>query len=700
MLRRKIAFLCKPFLENFLSEVTKHFERNHDIRKCYSLEEKEIVEAIKWADIVWLEWANELAIYVTNHPNILEGKYVILRCFSYEGLTGLMEQVNWKRVNDLILVGEHTKEFFKDKYKKGTPENIHVIPDGVNVDKFKFVDKRKGFNLAFLAHLSHKKGIMLLLQAFAKLVDVNDRYKLFIGGDWQEERYKLYFEHIIKELNLEKNIQFDGWIDNPQQWFEDKNYIVCCSPFEGQAMGVMEAMACGTKPLVHNFPGANTIFPNLFIWTTIDAFVHLVLEDIYSSSFYRMYIKDNYSCYKMLKSIDKLIDDIPIKSDHKTKQIKKENIKISACMMMRNESKNLDRCLKSIVNYVDEIVIVDTGSTDNSIEIARKYDAIIYQHQWMYNFSLHRNQSISYATGDWLLIIDCDEEAIWKASPKDFRNILVNADPDITAMYVHFQDIQKGEIVMSYNSAKIYRAGHIEYKGIVHNRPHVNQGLHVFLNALTIKHYGYDIPDEEMLKKHERTKLLLLTRLQMNPEDWEVYFYLSQISGANKELDLSIEYAEKYLEHKNELSIFNPSIYYPLIQALIAKKDFVNAEKWLREANKELPEDLDIAMAHIQYAIETKKGEMVLRAALLFTEIYKKMEVNPAIAGGRFIYNFNKKSLCFCLYHLSVNFIGKGMEYLNSFQKILATLSDSFKEEMTKLAEKDLQQIGVNILKN
>ena len=89
----------------------------------------------------------------------------------------------------------------------------------------------------------------------------------------------------------------------------------------------------------------------------------------------------------------------------------RQNIpKLSLCMIVKNEEKLLPGCLESAKDFVDEIIIVDTGSTDKTIEIAKQYNAKIYEHPWENNFSKHRNQSISYATSDWILYLDADEE--------------------------------------------------------------------------------------------------------------------------------------------------------------------------------------------------------------------------------------------------------------------------------------------------
>ncbi|VBB05475.1 nucleotide-diphospho-sugar transferases [Lucifera butyrica] len=83
---------------------------------------------------------------------------------------------------------------------------------------------------------------------------------------------------------------------------------------------------------------------------------------------------------------------------------------LSLCMIVKNEEKNLARCLSSVSGAVDEIIIVDTGSADNTLEIARSFGAKITSFLWNNNFSDARNASLSLAGGDWILFLDADEE--------------------------------------------------------------------------------------------------------------------------------------------------------------------------------------------------------------------------------------------------------------------------------------------------
>src|SRR5690606_15855947 len=83
---------------------------------------------------------------------------------------------------------------------------------------------------------------------------------------------------------------------------------------------------------------------------------------------------------------------------------------ISACLIVKNEARHLQRCLASIAPVVDEIIVVDTGSTDTTVEIARQFTPHVHFFEWCDDFSAARNAALQYATQDWVLIINGDEE--------------------------------------------------------------------------------------------------------------------------------------------------------------------------------------------------------------------------------------------------------------------------------------------------
>ncbi len=307
--RLKIAVLCLPGLESFLGEIVRFLGSKHEVKCCSNGNEGEIKTVVDWADTVWLEWANELAVTLTNHQTLLHDKRVICRLHSYEAFAGYLQQIQWERIDDLIFVAEHIKSFVTGQHPEIEKQvgAIHVIANGVNLEKFPFKERTPGRNIAFLGNVNYKKGPMLLLHAFRELVAYDDSYRLFIGGNFQDARYALYFGQMAQELNLQRNLVLDGWVDDVPAWLEDKQYIACSSVLEGHPVGLMEAMARGLKPLIHNFVGARGIYPDKYIWNTVHDFVRLVTEPEYKSSEYRDFIARNFSLEKQMQKIEQII---------------------------------------------------------------------------------------------------------------------------------------------------------------------------------------------------------------------------------------------------------------------------------------------------------------------------------------------------------------------------------------------------------
>jgi glycosyltransferase involved in cell wall biosynthesis len=144
------------------------------------------------------------------------------------------------------------------------------------------------------------------------------------------------------------------------------------------------------------------------------------------------------------------------------------NPTLSLCMIVKNEEKFLPMCLESVKDYVDEIIIVDTGSTDKTVEIAGKYGAKIYNHPWENSFSKARNYSLKYATCDWILILDADEE-IDKEDTHKLKDVIKENGVDIIHLHVFNRTIE-GRNVSIHNSGRLFK-NHLGfcYEGIVHN---------------------------------------------------------------------------------------------------------------------------------------------------------------------------------------------------------------------------------------
>ncbi len=254
----KIAFLCLPGLDNFLKDIVETFSLGYDVKLVVTTDGNQIAEAIKWADIVWLEWANDLAIFATNQIPEIQNKKVVCRLHRYEAFTQFPEKINWKNVDFLIFVAESMKKTFHELHPNinlnGCKEEI--VYNGVDLDKFKFLIHKPGYNLSVLAHINYRKNPETWVQIIGKLKEIDNRYKLHVGGDFQDPLYKIYFDYVKKEMNLENNFILHGWIKEVDKFLEDKDYTLSTSIHEGHPYNILESMARGIKPVILNYSGA------------------------------------------------------------------------------------------------------------------------------------------------------------------------------------------------------------------------------------------------------------------------------------------------------------------------------------------------------------------------------------------------------------------------------------------------------------
>ena len=207
----------------------------------------------------------------------------------------------------------------------------------------------------------------------------------------------------------------------------------------------------------------------------------------------------------------------------------RERPSISACMIVRNEEKLLPECLESIRDWVDEIIIVDTGSTDATIDIARQYGARIFEQPWSNDFSKHRNYSMVQATGDWLFIIDADERFLVEDVPEIIDHMREGRFSALSASVLNVYG-QEEERVTFCNSVRFFRRDlRLSYDGIVHNVLQISKDVPVLQTRARLKHVGYDLSPEQMKAKFERTRSLLKQQLSDNPDDVFALFNYAEL---------------------------------------------------------------------------------------------------------------------------------------------------------------------------
>jgi len=185
---------------------------------------------------------------------------------------------------------------------------------------------------------------------------------------------------------------------------------------------------------------------------------------------------------------------------------------LSLCMIVKNEEKHLTRCLSSVQNVVDEIVVVDTGSSDNTIEIAKSFNAKIFHFDWVDDFSAARNFAMSKCTGDWILYLDADEEL----NPDSIEEVKRYKSRKPAGVYCIVKSLGSSNAIGSVmRYPRLFANVHgVEFVGEVHEQ--ISDSLKknkipLVESEIEIIHHGYAIDEVGLQKKKERNLDLLLS---------------------------------------------------------------------------------------------------------------------------------------------------------------------------------------------
>jgi len=379
-------------------------------------------------------------------------------------------------------------------------------------------------------------------------------------------------------------------------------------------------------------------------------------------------------------------------------------VSVSVFMMVKDEEPNLHRCLSSVEDLADEIVVVDTGSADDSVKICESYGAKVFHHPWEDNFSAHRNQGISYATGDWLYQIDADEE-LCCADPGAFKQWLGRLPEDVSAVALTCEDVIEGELPMRTNMARVFRSGTVHYEKIVHNWPvWTGRPESIRYPEAWFRHYGYDLPADKIRQKCERTIGLLKKRIHDDRQDVHALFLLAcaygwrvRAGGGDADRLLCLKTSAAYIREREKDEHFNTSAYHNAITMALELKQTDRALTILQEAVRVVPEDLDVAMCAVRCGLAAGDPSMVVEGAQRFLTAYDRYGKNPAVAGNAFVYNYTPEALAFCLYYLTVIRLEEGMSALNRFGKVIERTGPAYREAMEKQVSGELARVGITL---
>ena len=225
-------------------------------------------------------------------------------------------------------------------------------------------------------------------------------------------------------------------------------------------------------------------------------------------------------------------------------------IPISVCIITKNEAEHLEKCLSSLQPYAFEIVVVDTGSTDNSKEVALKYTDKVYDFEWVDDFSAARNFSIDHASHNMILVLDTDEyiteldleqmEQLIEANPKGIGNI----------KRLDYFETEQGMRHQISIIERLFNRKYYHYESPIHESlaPIANVSPYYYNLPITADHVGYLGSEDKLYEKAMRDMNLLFLEIEKNPEDAYLYFQVAQSYLLMRDHEHACEYFKLAME--------------------------------------------------------------------------------------------------------------------------------------------------------
>ena len=288
-------------------------------------------ELVMWADVVWFFTCDNNILSATNpdqalkdewkysnrpgawdmHEMDLSQKKIIVQPIDIEVWGGNHAKENmWDVVDHCIFIAPHIRDMaMEDSRMQGHSMQIHTIPFSVNPDKWTFRERKPGFNIAVVAETWESKGIDYVLQIALKLKQIDPRYNItYVGKNQDYQWHQFYRKEFIEENQLP--IKFIEWVDNLDEFLEDKNYLLHSSIKEAFSAATAEAAAKGIRPVLHAFGGYKPLWGDSgWVWQGIDEAIDMITDGEYDSHSYRQYLIDKgYTTDIMMTKIMEVIN--------------------------------------------------------------------------------------------------------------------------------------------------------------------------------------------------------------------------------------------------------------------------------------------------------------------------------------------------------------------------------------------------------
>jgi glycosyltransferase involved in cell wall biosynthesis len=264
---------------------------------------------------------------------------------------------------------------------------------------------------------------------------------------------------------------------------------------------------------------------------------------------------------------------------------------ISLCMIVKNEEIHLARCLQSARGYVDEIIVIDTGSSDKTKEIALSFGALVFDYAWRDDFSHARNFAKEKATKEWILQLDADEYLKVASNPFD---AYVDRSNHV-AFSLEIENIANLGSSFIHSAVRLFKCcPEITYRYRLHEQPSWLQGDLIYKPLpIRIVHTGYLSETVQFKEKNLRNLSILEKEIQDNPNNGFLYTNLSTEYMIQKNYQQAIKIANTAYE-MGEGRAYQAKAIYNIVYSLIQLEQFVAALEIIEMSKAMFPNYTDL----------------------------------------------------------------------------------------------------------
>jgi len=295
-------------------------------------------------------------------------------------------------------------------------------------------------------------------------------------------------------------------------------------------------------------------------------------------------------------------------------------------MIVKNEEKYLQKCLEAllpILNDLDsELIIVDTGSTDNTVEIAKKFTNNVFLHQWKNDFAEARNITIDKSKGQWYFYIDADEIL---ENPKSIINFFNKGIyKNYEALAVKLENLSKEDrsiIGSTFHSRRVVKKDKdLRFTSKIHE--YLPNKMPAYLSDSVLIHYGYIRSDSSFVdQKATRNIEIIKEELKNDPDNMSLLYHLGQTYNFNFNYTDALLPLENALEVAKKMNVAPMHIYTLMLDVYIKNKLYSEAEKTAKEA---IVMEQEVTSAYVSVYFFLAQAQAMLNKNKEAIESYKK----------------------------------------------------------------------------